>query len=167
MRSSGFVVNASPLITLGRLARLDLLTELAEVVIVPRGVIDEVAAKSEKDWLVQAVERHAGVTVTPDVPPPVSLEDWDLGRGEQCVIAHVIGQPHLTAVLDDLRARQAAKAHALRITGTLGILVRARRAGLIPRVWPLVAAMKDFGFYASDEVIRETLASVGEAPEEG
>jgi hypothetical protein len=30
-----------------------------------------------------------------------------------------------------------------------------------------VAAMKDFGFYASDEVIRETLASVGEAPEEG
>jgi predicted nucleic acid-binding protein len=76
VKSRGFVVNASPLITLGRLARLDLLTELAEAVIVPRGVIEEVAAKSEKDWLVQAVEKQPGVTVTSDVPTPASLEDW-------------------------------------------------------------------------------------------
>ena len=74
----------------------------------------------------------------------------------------MIGQPQLTAIPDDLRARQAAKAHGLGITGTLGILVRARRAGLISRVWPLVAAMRDFGFYASDDVIHATLASVGE-----
>ncbi len=49
MKSSGFVVNASPLITLGRLARFDLLVSLAEQVVVPRGVLDEAAAKTDKD----------------------------------------------------------------------------------------------------------------------
>jgi predicted nucleic acid-binding protein len=154
------------LITLGRLAQLELLARLAEQVLVPRGVLAEVAAKDDKGWLAGEIERHPGFTIAPDVPFPPSLDDWELGRGECCVIAHAASQPHLIAVLDDLRARRAAKAFGLNVTGTLGILVRARRAGLIPRVSPLIAAMRDIGFYASDAVIRETLANVGEAPEE-
>ncbi len=112
------------------------------------------------------IGRYSGLTIAPDLPPPPALDEWDLGRGERCVIAHVASQPDLLAVLDDLRARQAAKALGLQVTGTLGILVRAKRAGLLANVSPLIAAMKDLGFYASEAVIRETLASVGEASED-
>jgi predicted nucleic acid-binding protein len=140
---------------------LELLPQLAEAVLVPRGVLDEIAAKDDQR-LAESIASHAGFTVTPDEPMPVALAEWDLGRGECYVIAHAVTRPALIAVLDDRRARQAAQAFGLRVTGTLGILVRARRTGLIAAMEPVIAAMRSIGFYASDAVVREVLASVGE-----
>jgi predicted nucleic acid-binding protein len=75
VKSSVFVVNASPLITLGRLMRLDLLPQLADAVVVPRGVLDEVAAKLDEHRLAEVVERQPGFSIVPDVPLPLSLSD--------------------------------------------------------------------------------------------
>lgn len=47
--SNPWIVNASPLILLGKLQRLDLLDLLASSVAVPESVIREVAAGTERD----------------------------------------------------------------------------------------------------------------------
>ncbi len=66
-----------------------------------------------------------------DVVVPSSILGWDLGDGESQVLAHCLLGGHL-AVLDDGEARAAAKVHAVPLVGTLGVILRARRAGLVP-----------------------------------
>ena len=63
-----------------------------------------------------------------------------------------------------LRARQQAEAIGLKVTGTLGILLRAKQAGLIPAVKPLVNDATAQGFRLSTELHRDVLGLAGETP---
>ena len=54
--------------------------------------------------------------------------------------------PDSISVLDDALARQVAGALHLRFTGTLGILIDAKRAGIIPAVRPLLDQLQSLGF---------------------
>jgi predicted nucleic acid-binding protein len=96
-----------------------------------------------------AVGRAAGV----DLPDLQGL-DWltlrqpasdaalplitDLGPGEAEVLLLALESRDATVILDDLLARRVAQAMEIRLTGTLGLLVDAKRAGLIPAVSPLL-----------------------------
>lgn len=57
--SEGWVVNASPLILLSRIARLDLLERLAPKILAPNAVIDEVRAGQHNDQTA-AIATQAG-----------------------------------------------------------------------------------------------------------
>jgi hypothetical protein len=73
-----WVVNASPLIVLGRINHLFLLQHLAEEIVVPAGVAKEIARGPEDDparqWL-QGQGREL-VRETQIVPPVIILESW-------------------------------------------------------------------------------------------
>ena len=66
--SRRFAVNSSPLILLGRISRLDLLPALAEHVVVPQAVLQELAVKEGQDWLARTVSSHPGIEIAADVP---------------------------------------------------------------------------------------------------
>lgn len=66
------------------------------------------------------------------------------------------------AVLDDGEARAAAKVHAVPLVATLGVILRARRAGLVPAARPLVEGLLDSGSYLAADLVRQALAKVGE-----
>ena len=68
------------------------------------------------------------------------------------------------AGMDDLRARQLAEAIGLKVTGTLGILLRAKQAGLISTLQPLVDDIAAQGFHLSPELHRDVLGLAGETP---
>ena len=63
----------------------------------------------------------------------------------------------LLAGLDDLRARQLAESMGIRVIGTLGILVRAKQAGLIGTVRPLLDQIINQGFRLGPERYRDVL----------
>jgi predicted nucleic acid-binding protein len=86
-----------------------------------------------------------------------------LGAGERAVIAYAQAHQGYVAGLDDLRARQVAEAMGLKVAGTLGILLRAKLAGLIPAVQPLVDNAIAQGFRLSPELHRDVLGLAGEA----
>ena len=67
------------------------------------------------------------------------------------------------AGLDDLQARGIAEALGLMVAGTLGLLLRAKRAGLVPAVRPLMDAAVAEGFHVSPGLYRVTLELAGEA----
>ena len=56
-------------------------------------------------------------------------------------------------VLDDNAAKKTAKFLGLTVTGTLGILLKAKARGIIEYVMPLLSQIQANGFYISDEVL--------------
>ena len=85
-----------------------------------------------------------------------------LGAGEQTVIAYTRAHPKYFAGLDDKLARLLAESLKLRVVGTLGILIQARRAGLIPAVRPLLDAVIAQGFRLAPQLYDEVLNISGE-----
>jgi predicted nucleic acid-binding protein len=71
-------LNASPLISLARLDRVGLFQSLAERVIVPRTVADEIEAGSADDPARLAITTGQ-FTIVETPPPPAELQAWDLG----------------------------------------------------------------------------------------
>jgi predicted nucleic acid-binding protein len=155
-----WVINASPLILLGKLGRTDLLESLADQVWVPEAVHREVAAGMDEAGAAASLA-WARSRQVPDIVVPTSILGWDLGAGESQVLAHCLMGRHL-AVLDDGEARAAARVHALPLVGTLGIILRARAAGLIPAARPLIEQLLESGSYLAADLIRVALAKVGE-----
>lgn len=99
------VVNASPLILLARIDRLDLLTSLTKLLVVPEAVIREIQAGSDRDGTADKIKGLASILQVGDRPVPDQIRSWDLGAGESQVLAHGLERPGSEVVLDDLAAR--------------------------------------------------------------
>ena len=65
-------------------------------------------------------------------------------------------------VLDDNAARKTAEFLGLKVTGTIGILVKAKQNGIIQQVKPLLNEIMQNGFFISDKLLRLILEAAGE-----
>ncbi|SPF37085.1 conserved hypothetical protein [Candidatus Sulfopaludibacter sp. SbA4] len=86
----------------------------------------------------------------------------DLGAGEKEVLALGIEVPDALPILDDRLGRLHAEALKLRFTGTLGILLRAKAEGRVPRIEPLVAHLGRLGFRLSAKTHAAVIRQAGE-----
>jgi hypothetical protein len=86
----------------------------------------------------------------------------DLGRGESQVIAVARARAAALALIDELPARRVASQDGLHVKGSAGILVQAKKAGLIPEVRPLLDGMRKLGYYLSDRLIERACSEFGE-----
>ena len=107
-----WVVNASPIITLAKAGHLDLLTELADDVLLPDAVVNEILQAPVSDLARRIVEQGWGQRVSV-VDIPVMVLEWGLGAGETAVIAVAVERGECTAVLDDAQGRKCARAIGL------------------------------------------------------
>jgi len=164
--SRRLAVNSSPIILLGRISRLDLLPGVAERVVVPHSVLRELRVKSGDDSLAGIASAHPGFHIVEDPQIPGVVQKWNLGAGEAAVLSFCLLNQGYRAVLDDLRGRRCARALNVPLFGTLGVIVEAKRRGLVPAARPLVAAIRAAGYYIDDELIVEALRQVGESWEE-
>ncbi|HSU81289.1 MAG TPA: DUF3368 domain-containing protein [Thermoanaerobaculia bacterium] len=142
-------VDSSPLIYLARTGNLLILKALALTFLIPEPVLDEIRAAP---WL----------SVVPPPSIPQTLLAWDLGKGEASVLAWALSRPGTIAVLDDQRARSYAQWHGIPVIGTLGIVLRAKRQGMIPLARPVIQDLIARGMYLSKAVANKALALVGE-----
>lgn len=130
--------NAGPLIALGKLNRLALLTHLFPSLKIPRAVYQEVvvegAVRGTPDSLTVRLflERHEVPIV--EVPkavvdayePPVLLD-----RGEMELLSWAHTLTDVMVLMDDEVARAEARRLGIPVRGTLGILVQSYRAELL------------------------------------
>ena len=155
------VTNAGPLIHLSWIDRLDLLSSLYDELIAPVAVRDEVLSASEDIPGVAAI--RAGlqrgwptIRAVTDVASVRALRaSLDAGEAEALVLAREVDADMV--LLDDRRARSFALREGLPITGTLGILRRAREAGLIAAASPLLPALLAQGFRISEELVAQVV----------
>lgn len=68
-----------------------------------------------------------------------------------------------TLILDDYRARRIAVALHLSVTGTVGVLIKAKERGLVMSIRPLLERLLAAGLWISDELQEQALRLAGEA----
>lgn len=156
------VVDTTPIIALALIGKLGLLQHLYGEVVVPAAVYDEVLAGGASGAGRAEFQEAVWLRV-------ISLQDArradllaDLGRGEAEVIALAQEIDADLVVIDERLARRHARRLGLTLTGTLGVLLKAKERGLIPRITPLVEQFRQGGIHLSDAVITETLRLAGE-----
>lgn len=161
MSSRRWVVNASPLILLGKIGHLALLESLAPSLAVPQSVLREIGAGGEADTSTGATVSWAKARCIPDIVLTASVANWDLGAGESQVITQCLVEQSV-AVLDDGEARACAQSHGVPLIGTLGIILRARKQNLIPAARPLIDQLLAAGSRLDRDLIVQALKQVGE-----
>ncbi len=132
------VTNAGPLIALGKLGFVFLLSKLYDQVLVPSAVYNEVVVRGMESGSPDAyiVERSVtrGELILQDVSQatfPEKLQASPLGDGEKQTIYLALVEAVEWVLIDDLLARKTAQEFGLKVKGTLGILVEAYRQQVI------------------------------------
>lgn len=156
------VVNASPLILLAAADQLPLLRELADEVVVPAAVLDELDAGELRDQAAAGIRAADWVALGEPLPVAPAIAAWDLGAGETAVLSWAKEQAGFTCVLDDRAARNCARVIGLPCVGTLGLVLAAKEAGLLPAARPVLEEMMGAGFYLAGEILERSLRGTGE-----
>lgn len=164
--------DSGPLIVLAKLHRLELLAKIFGQVRIPQAVYDEVVVQglargydnarlvqrfwNQHGWPIEAVSESELALWSPSVT---------LGVGELHVLFLARTTPRPLVLLDDELARAEARRLGLRVKGTLGILVAARRAGCV-ELEELELILEEIEakpeFWISPRLCRQVLASLQE-----
>jgi predicted nucleic acid-binding protein len=156
------VADSSALVALAAGDALSFLPVLFQEVRVPPAVFFEcvVSGKAEAEKLgiylrsqVAEVDLHRFVIAVAG-----------LGKGELEAMALYKQLQADLLLVDDHRARKVARLNGIAVVGSLGILLRAKEAGLLPELKPLVRAIQAAGIHYSDELVGEALRLAGELP---
>lgn len=154
------VSNAGPLIALAKIEQFELLRELFGKLCIPQAVYDEVvvigAGKAGANETRQGVGNWIEVKKVKDLVMVKSLLT-KLGKGESEAIALALEAKADLVLLDDYKARATAEFMGLNMTGTIGMLSRAQKKGLISDLRPLLDELRAKGFRLSDKVYAEIL----------
>ena len=86
----------------------------------------------------------------------------NLGAGEAEALMLALELREAVVVLDDALARRVAETLGLNVTGTLGLLLDAKRAGLITAVGPLLDQLEALRFRLAPHTRTAVLKLAGE-----
>lgn len=88
---------------------------------------------------------------------------WDLGRGESEVLSLAM-QKRIGAkvVLDDLQARKCAKLLDIGLIGSVGLLLIAKRIGLVNAVQPEIKKLTEVGLHIDPDLLKKVYQKIGE-----
>mgnify|MGYP000732917813 FL=1 len=70
--------------------------------------------------------------------------------------------PQSLLIMDDALGRRIARMNAQTVTGTLGVLLKAKQKGSIPEIMPLLRELKTCGMWISPAVEAMILDRAGE-----
>lgn len=160
--SDAAVVNASPLIYLARSPFFHLLQLAAPEVLVPRAVAAEIVARGPDDPAARALSTTSWLHQVEAPPVPEEILAWDLGPGESAVLSWALAHPGCLAVIDDLEGRRCAETLGIRLRGTLGLVLRARRQNVITEARPVLESLRAAGMYLSPRLLDAALQEIGE-----
>jgi predicted nucleic acid-binding protein len=160
MSIDAVVIDASPLITLFRSGQSELLPGLFSRIIVPEAVWQEVVC-NQSDTAARKIPGMSWL-IREQVQTSSRVEVWNLGRGETAVLSYALAHPPLRAVIDDYDARRTAHALGVPVIGTVGLLVLAKRRGLISSVSNSLDKLRAAGLWLSDDLVRNIKVQAGE-----
>jgi predicted nucleic acid-binding protein len=128
------VVNATPLIALALLDRLELLREMFDEILVPATVYEEVVVKGAGRSGADAVDQADWLQMmSPQAAPTIEPMLLGLDAGEMDVLLLAREQHPDWVLIDERLGRRVARAMGLPVKGTLGILLAAVLAGLLSK----------------------------------
>lgn len=157
------VVNTTPLIALAAAGCFDALPLLYRRVIVPLEVATEIRAGGRSGIGVAELNTAPSwldIQASPTLIPPYLANALD--RGEAAVIATALERNIPLVCIDETVGRRMARLSGLSLTGSLGILIKAKRQGFPVVIAVAAQRMRDQGIWLSAQVLASALAAAGE-----
>ena len=150
------VCDTSPLSALIDIKRAELLRDIFKEVVIPVAVRDELLARHDElpDWL----------DVRDDPPfPPTTLTNTKLGHGETAAISLALELHADIVLIDERRGRREAERLGLTVTGVLGVVLLAKRRGLVSKIAPLIDDLRQRArCWFDNDLVAEVLRTAGE-----
>jgi predicted nucleic acid-binding protein len=160
--SPRIVCNSGPLIALAGVGQLELLPRLYSRILIPSVVHRELTTARRFQSQAQVFSQR-WLEVQGLKGPVDALLLSELGRGEAEVIGLAQEMRAERVLIDERKGRRiAALVYRLSVTGTGGILLAAKRAGLVTRIRPLMEGMKANGYFLSDCLVEGICQAAGE-----
>ncbi len=154
--------NTTPFIALASIDRLALLPQLFGTVYVAESVINECAEGGRifvpdlrsLNWIISVED--AAVSDLPFL--------FELDRGEKQTILLARKHNARKVIIDERPGRRVAEYLGLDVTGTLGVLAKAKSIGLIPSFQDAALAMRQQGIHYNAGLIVRLAHHLGETP---
>jgi predicted nucleic acid-binding protein len=86
-----------------------------------------------------------------------------LDKGEATAISLASEHENSLLIIDEIKGRKAAKEMGISVTGSLGVLIVAKKKGLIQAVEPLIEKIQKTNFRISEELIEQVLKKVNDS----
>lgn len=159
------VCDASPIISLASVGRFDLLRQLYEKICVPDAVYEEVTRAGERAGAGELssagwVERR---TLGNDFLARALYGELDHGESEAIALAVELGAD--LVLVDERQGRAVAARFGLKVAGVLGMLIEAKRKGLLAQIEPVLEELQSQGgFRISPDLRLRVLEAAGEGP---
>lgn len=155
------ISNTTPIICLLKIGKLDLLRELYGKILIPRAVYLEIEAGKEKDYYTD-VSKLDWIEIMPIQSSSARLYLFDLDDGEAETIILAQEQTADVAIIDEKLGRRYATRINIPVTGTIGILLKAKECGLITAVAPFLRELRDKSSWINDNLFEKALRLAGE-----
>ena len=155
------IADAGPLIAFARLHQLGLLPQIFDRVFVTDVVFAECAGRAdfpESPLIREAVDKKRLELCT---APDFSAYAQKIDAGEASAIAVAIDFA-CGVLMDDKAGRKMATNAGVPVIGTVGVLVLAKRKGIVPLVKPQLQKLASSGYFLSAEIIAAALEASGE-----
>ena len=146
------ISDASPLIAMADIGELELLQKLYNRVSITDIVRDEIHAELP-DWIEVSSEYDQ---------KQFQILKLEVDPGEASAIALALENPGSRIILDERKGRSVAKRLGLKVTGTIGIIIKAKDQGLIQSGKEILAKLEEHGFWLSEKLKNQILTRLKE-----
>jgi len=162
MREAIAVADSGPLISLTRIGQLELLPRMFSEIIAPPEVWHEITVKGRGLPGAHEISLIKWITIQSPSSQLVQPLTILVDAGEAQAIALAQTTPNCIILLDDARARKIAARLNIKQIGTIGLLLRAKRMGLVEKIRPHLKALIENGIYIRQQLIDAVLHDAGE-----
>lgn len=146
------ISDTSCLIILTKIGELDLLRQLYKTVTITQDILLEYG-ELLPDWIEVQQSKD---------PYRQQLLEMQVDKGEASAISLALETNEHLMILDDWKARKLAERFGLCVTGTLGVIVRAKNNGIVSSIKPYLDKIKETNFRISEELEQSALAEAKE-----
>lgn len=159
------ISDTTPIISLLKIGCLDILEKLFKNIIIPKAVYDELIVNTNFQYEINIIKEctFLDIKYVEENLSVLLLQrqlKLDLGESEAIVLANTINADLI--IIDEHKARKIAKDIGLKVTGTLGILVEAKKQGLLTELKPLLDKLIKNNIRISKRLYMDILDLIGE-----
>jgi len=157
------VSNSSSLIHLAKIGKLELLKEYFQIITIPEAVFRECVVEGKDREEVVLIKSADWLKVSQvNDKKLVRLLQYSIDDGESEAITLALETGADLILLDDSDAREKARLYGLKMTGTVGILLRAKMEGRIESLRENLKRLKRTGFWIGHDLETRILMEAGE-----
>ena len=146
------IVNSTPIIVLCNIGRLAILEALYSEILIPEAVYQEVTAKDYS-----ACKYLKTLPAWIQIRKVFAVAHRDMYRaklhdGEVEVMLLAQEEKTDLLIIDDNAAKKTAKYLGFKVTGTMGVILAAKRKKIIPEIYLILQEIKTKGFYIDKQL---------------